>query len=70
MLRNSLPILLALCIWASSSALTTLSAPETSQLTDMLDLLGEAIFIGGLLLIFARLAIGIVRPNRERRSLN
>lgn len=68
MLRNSLPILLALCIWAVSSALATLSTQETSPLTDTLDLLGEAVFIGGLLMIFARLAIGIIRPAREGRS--
>lgn len=70
MLKNSIFILAALCVWAISSALGIFSPYGTTVLSDLLDMLGEGLFIGGLLFMFARMAIGMIKSQSSRRSLH
>ncbi|GBR07744.1 hypothetical protein HW511_11100 [Asaia siamensis] len=70
MLKNSIFILAALCVWAISSALGIVSPYGTPVLSDFLDMLGEGLFIGGLLFMFTRMAVGMVKSQSSRRSLH
>ncbi|RUT25558.1 hypothetical protein C0V97_10535 [Asaia sp. W19] len=69
MFRNTILILVALGVWALSSGISACALPGTTQLTDMLDLLGEVVFALGLVTVFARLAIGMARAPAQRRPI-
>lgn len=70
MLKTSIPLLAALFVWAFSSAMSVIFPLISTQIIDALDLIGEALFILGMLMVFARALLGILRPLKGRRSLH
>jgi len=70
MFKNSLLILAALSVWAVSSFLNSMGVPGIAQVTDVMDLGGEALFASGILFIFIRMALGSHRASIASRSVN